>query len=156
MFDAEFFSIVVIFAVIASLVTFLGKRESNWAKKHRQENPARDTSDHEELSLEDWGFPQPSYETIAIPPAQPTPEARQTAPRGMQLEPAETEASASNGTRYQSISESPEQILRRPSQTKRSSQSRFGSRAQLRESIITMTVIGPCRALSPHQEREQP
>jgi hypothetical protein len=159
MLDDELTTILAIFAGILALIAYISERakrriKASGAPLKIKKMPRPDDSATGGGALEEWNFPQPSYESNG----QPAPPAE---PFAFEVEPSRTEVpssrgaeSTAKGSSYREIEPNPERATRRTLSAPNASQLRFGSRSQLRESIITMTVIGPCRALAPHQERE--
>ena len=142
MFDAELISVIAIFAGIAALIVYINERSkrklkisANPLKLKKMPGPS-DSSQTESPqpspNLEEWNFPKP------IDPSPST------------LAPPEVAfaklPSAQSTPKAQSNWRTPHLVLRRPQG--------LATRAQLREAMINMTILGPCRANSPFQDRD--
>jgi hypothetical protein len=165
MFDLEFSSIVAIFAGIAALIAYINKRSKRQIKTSSKPFVLKKMPGHVEPSpqgsdLEEWNFPQPTYETpqptyetsapasrTSIPEAPPTIFAPTT------LTPAFASPLYS-GQSYQEIAPQQAEVPRHMPKGDRAAHPRLGTHADLRASIVTMTILGPCRALAPFHERE--
>ena len=157
MFDFELTSVIAIFAGIAALIAYISERAKRRIKtsgqpfKLKKMPSAQDSGDEQSSSLDKWYFPQPSEDSD---------------PAHVQSKPTETRPQQNKSThstaqsRTSSIKHDPaqndiaERAIRRTPYARYSAHSRFGTRTKLREAIVTMTVLGPCRGLAPYQERE--
>lgn len=136
MFDAEFASVLAIFAGIVALIVYINERSK---RRIKTQGPAivlkKFPNGHSDdlqpepsgSEFEEWNFPTATT-SVATPPSMAVES----------VAPAQPKAYAKAHT----------------PQSKRSAHTRLGTRAQLRESVINMTVLGPCRALSPFQDRD--
>lgn len=159
MFDYELTSVIAIFAGIAALIAYISERAKRRIKASGQpfklkKMPRPQDAAIEQSSLEDWYFPQPSHDK-----SQPSELNNQAAATEIPSSPASNpdaslqQYEATHPT-YRELENVVEHSFGRTPHKRNVAQSRFGTRARLREAIITMTVLGPCRALTPHQERE--
>ena len=158
MFDAELASVVAIFAGIAALIAYIKERSTRKIKISTKpfilkKMPGGVDSQPQGSDLEEWNFPQPTADSRTPFPSVPIPEA----PPTVFVPIAATPAYASplyTGNSYQEIaSPQPEAPQRTPRGT-RTAHPRLGTQARLREAIVTMTILGPCRALAPFRDRE--
>jgi hypothetical protein len=159
MFDDEFTTILAIFAGILALIAYISERakrriKASGAPIKLKKMPRPEDASLESSSLEEWNFPQPSYDSISQPAPAPEPFTFEAEPSRSDRPLTPAVDGVSKGSNYREIEPSPERAIKRTPSTPNTSQLRFGSKERLRESIIAMTVIGPCRALAPHQERE--
>lgn len=136
MFDAEFASVLAIFAGIVALIVYINERSKRRIKtsgpaivlkKFPDENANDLQPESSGSEFEEWNFPTTAT-SVATPPSVIVESVAPTHEKSYTKE--------------------------RTNQGKRYAHTRLGTRAQLRESIINMTVLGPCRALSPFQDRE--
>jgi len=159
MFDGEFASVIAIFAGIAALIAYIYERAKRRIKTNTppirlKKMSGNDASQAQGSELAEWNFPQPAYDSMEPSPATPAPVFTPT--------PVTTPGSAqaytgavSAGSSYQSLTNPPQtQPNWRTTKSSRTPYPRLGTRVQLRESIVTMTILGPCRALAPFQDRE--
>lgn len=147
MFDIELTSVIAIFAGIAALIAYISERAKRKIKTSGQpvnikKMPRAEETSAEQTSLDGWYFPQPSQETE--PSTYPV---EATAKHAMQARTA----SKSNDQTLDNITT---HAIGRTPDRRNSAHVRFGTRAKLREAIVTMSVLGPCRSLAPYQERE--
>jgi hypothetical protein len=158
MFDVELVSVVAIFAGIAALIAYINERSKRKIKTSTKpfvlkKMPGRIESQPQGPDLEEWNFPQPTAESRKPSPSAPIPEA----PPTVWVPTAATTAYASplyTGSSYQEIaSPQPDAPQRTPKGT-RVMHPKLGTQAQLRQAIVTMTILGPCRALAPFRDRE--
>lgn len=168
MFDVELTSVVAIFAGIAALIAYISERAKRRIKASGQpfklkKMPRADAATTEHSSLEDWYFPQPSQESQGSPRSQdfqdqgdPRNGSKTTEllPEHASAPPASFHHHSAPSSGYRAIEDVTEHAIGRTLRKKNIAHLRYGTRAQLREAIITMTVLGPCRGLTPHQERE--
>lgn len=158
LFDLELSSVVAIFAGIAALIAYINQRSKRKIKTSSKPFVLKKMPGHVEPSpqgsdLEEWNFPQPTYETSAPASRTSTPEATPTIFTPTTL----TSAFASplySGQSYQEIDPQQAEAPRRTPKGDRAAHPRLGTHADLRASIVTMTILGPCRALAPFDERE--
>lgn len=158
MFDVELVSVIAIFAGIAALIVYINERSKRKIKTSTKpfilkKMPGSVEPHKQGSDLEEWNFPKPTTESrdpssnVPIPDASPT----------IFVPEAVTPAYASplyTGTSYQEIAlTQPDTPQRTPMGTRRA-HPRLGTQANLRAAIVTMTILGPCRALAPFQERE--
>jgi len=135
MFDYELTSVIAIFAGIAALIAYIRERTKQRIKtngqpfKLKKMSGAQETSD-EQSSLDNWHFPQPTETHVKAHPRSHS----------------KVNNRVQDNIKNHAIGRTPH---KRPS-----ANARFGTRAKLREAIVTMTVLGPCRSLAPYQERE--
>lgn len=162
MFDIELASVVAIFAGIAALIAYINERTKRKIKTSGQpfklkKMPGNDAPQPQGSDLEEWNFPQPSYDEVPpIPPEASTPRATPASTSSTSATSVSIPAYASTpftGPRYQEIVTQPE-LVRRTPKGRQSSHPKLGTPEQLREAVVTMTILGPCRALAPFQERE--
>jgi len=156
MLDHDLTFAMTVFAAIAALVVYITQRAKRTIKpKGKPLNiqkmpgaPAEAT--HQGSALEEWNFPRP-IEVLPDPNDSVELESMpQTMPHSVVLQ------QESRPIRHsaQGVLIPPPSHQSQPSRAvKPFSHPRIGSRAQLRESIITMTVLGPCRALSPFEDQ---
>jgi len=159
MFDYELTSVIAIFAGIAALIAYISERAKRRIKASGQpfklkKMPRAQDATIEQSSLEDWYFPQPSQDK-----SQPSELNNQAAATEIPPSPASSPDASlqqyeATHPAYREIENVVEHSFGRTPHKHNVAHSRFGTRARLREAIITMTVLGPCRALTPHQERE--
>jgi hypothetical protein len=158
MFDIELASVVAIFAGIAALIAYINERSKRKIKTSTKpfilkRMPGGKETQSQGSDLEEWNFPQPATESRAPSPSVPVPDA----PPPVFVPIAATPAYSSplyTGQSYQEIaSTQPDAPQRTPTGT-RTAYPRLGTQANLRSAIVTMTILGPCRALSPFQDRE--
>jgi len=153
MFDGELGSVIALFAAIAALIAYINQRSKSRIKANAspfqlKRMPGKGESQPEGSDLEEWNFPQSTYES-APPSSSPV-----SLPY-LETMPIQTYASAvSAGPSYQEIAAPAEHVEWRTARPSRRPHPRLGTQERLRESIITMTILGPCRALAPFQERE--
>jgi hypothetical protein len=158
MFDLELASVVAIFAGIAALIAYINERTKRKIKTNAKpfilkKMPGSDDSQPQGSDLEEWNFPQPSDRSSAPSPGASVPET----PAPVFAPPTATPAYVSplyTGKSYQEIASPQSDAAPRTPKGVRVAHPRLGTHAQLRESIVTMTILGPCRALAPFQERE--
>lgn len=158
MFDGELASVVAIFAGIAALIAYINERTKRKIKTNAKpfilkKMPGSVDSQPQGSDLEEWNFPQPSDETSAPSPSATIPET----PSPVFIPSTATPAYVSplyTGKSYQEIASPQAETDRRTPKGARAAHPRLGTHAHLRESIVTMTILGPCRALAPFQERE--
>ena len=158
MFDVELVSVVAIFAGIAALIVYINERSKRKIKTSTKpfilkKMPGGIESQPQGSDLEEWNFPQPTDESRAPSPNVSKPEASPT----VLVPAAETAAYASplySGTSYQEIATTQPDAPRRTPKGTRAPHPRLGTQANLRAAIVTMTILGPCRALAPFRERE--
>lgn len=148
MFNDDLTSAIAFFAGVAALIAYIRQRAKRGIKISGQALKLKKMPRAEEPiqgsgSLEEWNFPQPSSDS-------PKPTASHT------THPALTSAQALQSYEpiYQEIEQSTDLPDKRARPAGRMPNPRFGSPAKLREAMITMTVIGPCRALAPYQEQQ--
>lgn len=158
MFDLELSSIVAIFAGIAALIAYINKRSKRQIKTSSKpfvlkKMPGSSESTAQGSDLEEWNFPQPTYETSAPPSRGSNPESPPPIFAPTTLTPAFASPLYS-GQSYQEIAPQQAEAPRHTPKGGRAAHSRLGTHADLRESIVTMTILGPCRAMAPFQERE--
>jgi|688.fasta_scaffold115745_3 hypothetical protein len=158
MFDVELASVVAIFAGIAALIAYINERSKRKIKTSTKpfvlkKMPGSIESQPQGSDLEEWNFPQPTAESRAPSPSVSIPEA----PPTVFVPIAATPAYASplyTGQSYQEIASPKPDAPQRTPKGARTPHPRLGTQAHLRESIVTMTILGPCRALAPFQDRE--
>lgn len=150
MFDGELVSAIALFAGLAALIVYINERSKRRLKTNSSPIKLKKMSGNQETmtqkvptqgtDLEEWNFPQPLSEdptaAVVAPAVLPTPEIHSTP--GIQ--------SAVNLALMHAKERTPNRSLAR--------QAHLGTRAKLRESIVTMTILGPCRALEPFRDRE--
>jgi len=162
MFDIELASVVAIFAGIAALIAYINERAKRKIKTSDKpfklkKISGNDASAPQGSDLEEWNFPQPTYEAPPIPsedlPPRSTPASTPSAWANSAPIPAYA-AAPFTGPSYQEIAAQPEHAIGRMPKGRQTLHPRFGNAAQLREAIVTMTILGPCRALEPFKERE--
>ncbi len=158
MFDIELASVVAIFAGIAALIAYINERSKRKIKTSTKpfilkKMPGSIESQPQGSDLEEWNFPQPTTKSRVPSPSLPIPEA----PPPVFVPIAATPAYSSplyTGQSYQEIAlTQPDAPQRTPTGT-RTAYPRLGTQANLRAAIVTMTILGPCRALAPFRERE--
>lgn len=159
MLDHDLTFAMTVFAAIAALVVYITQRAKRTIKpKGKPLNiqkmpgaPAEAT--HQGSALEEWNFPRPATPSHTQSSSSSTDSMTEHALplEGMPLNEAGV-AHPDHG--QQRIT----QIQRHPSDKVPFNDSplhlRIGSRKQLRESIITMTLLGPCRALVPFEHKD--
>lgn len=158
MFDVELVSVIAIFAGIAVLIAYINERSKRKIKTSTKpfvlkKMPGSIESQPQGPDLEEWNFPQPTAESrtpsqsVSIPEAPPT----------VWAPTAATPAFASplyTGSSYQEIASLQPDTPQRTLKGMRTAHPRLGTQANLRQAIVTMTILGPCRALAPFRERE--
>ncbi len=162
MFDVELTSVVAIFAGVAALIAYISERAKRRIKVGGQpfqlkKMPRSDASTTEQSSLEDWYFPQQTQGTQGspdLPDPRSHTRATEMVPEHASAAPAGFQHRVAPSSNYRAIEDVTEHAIGRTLRKKNIAHLRYGPRAQLREAIITMTVLGPCRGLTPHQERE--
>ncbi len=159
MFDHDLTFAMSIFAAIAALVVYINRRaKRTFTPKGKPLNikkmPGAPAESAEQGSAwEEWNFPRPS--TPSHKPSSSSPNDSITE-KAVPLEvmPLNEAGVAQPDHGQQRIT----QAQRHPSGNVASNHSplhlRIGSRKQLRESIITMTLLGPCRALVPFEHKD--
>jgi hypothetical protein len=158
MFDVELTSVIAIFAGIAALIAYINKRSKRKIKTSTKpfvlkKMPGSIESQPQGSDLEEWNFPQPTAESRAPSPSVPKPEASST----VFVPVAETAAYASplyTGTSYQEIATTQPDAPKRTPKGTRTAHPRLRSQTHLRVAIVTMTILGPCRALDPFRNQE--
>lgn len=166
MFDIELASVVAIFAGIAALIAYINERTKRKINTSGQpfklkKMPGKDATSPQGSDLEEWNFPQSTDEIPPIPSEVPPPRsapvsiAKSTPGASASSAPIPAYASASfNGPNYKEIVAQPEHTAGRTPKERETVHPRLGNVAQLREAIVTMTILGPCRALAPFKDRE--
>jgi len=158
MFDVELVSVVAIFAGIAALIVYINERSKRKIKTSAKpfvlkKMPGSLEKPPQGPDLEEWNFPQPTAESrtpsqsVSIPEAPPT----------VWVPTAATPAYASplyTGSSYQEIASPQPDAPKRTPKGMYAAHPRLGTQANLRQAIVTMTILGPCRALAPFRERE--
>jgi hypothetical protein len=158
MFDIELASVVAIFAGIAALIAYINERSKRKIKTSTKPFILKKMSGSVEpqtqgSDLEEWNFPQPTAESRIPSPSVSIPEAPPTVFVPIAATPAYS-SPLYTGQRYQELaSTQPDAPRRTPTGTRRA-HPRLGTQANLRAAIVTMTILGPCRALAPFQDRE--
>lgn len=152
MFDGEITSVIAIFAGIAALIAYISERAKRKLNTRGQalklkKMPGAVMLDTQGSNLEEWNFPQAIHDTSPTPTSEST-TASEFGPSALHLKPALT------GPTYQEIAPPSKHAIERTSRRMTTHHSKLGTRSQLRDSIVTMTVLGPCRALAPFQDRE--
>jgi len=159
MFDHDLTFAMSIFAAIAALVVYITRRaKRTFTPKGKPLNikkmPGAQVEQAEQGSAwEEWNFPRPATSSHTQSSSSSTDSMTEHAVplEGMPL----NEAGVAHPDRGQ---QRITQIQRHPSDKVASNDSplhrRIGSRKQLRESIITMTLLGPCRAVRPYADQE--
>jgi hypothetical protein len=158
MFDVEFASVVAIFAGIAALIAYIKKRSKRRIKISTKpfilkKMPGGVESQPQGPDLEEWNFPQPTAESRTPFPSVPIPEAPPTVFAPVAATPAYA-SPLYTGNNYQEIASPQLEVPQRTSRGTRTAHPRLGTQASLREAIVTMTILGPCRALVPFRDRE--
>lgn len=159
MFDYELSSVIAIFAGIAALIAYIRERAKRRIKASGQpfklkKMPRTDGATTEQTSLEDWYFPQSSQDKQELPDPRSDSRTTEMTPEFESAASASVRHHVAPSSNYREIEDVAEQAIGRTLRKKNIAHLRYGTRAQLREAIITMTVLGPCRGLIPHQERE--
>ncbi len=158
MFDIELASVVAIFAGIAALIAYINERSKRKIKTSTKpfilkKMPGSIESQPQGLDLEEWNFPQPTAESKVPSPSVSIPEAPPTVFVPIAATPAYS-SPLYTGQSYQEIASTQPDAPRRTPTGTRAAHPRLGTQANLRAAIVTMTVLGPCRALAPFQDRE--
>lgn len=140
MFDAELTSVIAIFAAIAALIVYISERSKRRLKtsasplKLKKMPGTPDSAQIESTlpsaDLEEWNFPKPGIPSSAAS-ASPDLATNQT-------------HSPHPAPKEQSDWRTPRSISQRPKG--------LATRAQLRETMVNMTILGPCRARAPFQD----
>ena len=154
MFDGELVSAIALFAGLAALIVYINERSKRRLKTNAspiklkkmsgnqhasQEASAQETS-AQSTDLQEWNFPQPTSEKPKVAPVAP--EVHST--------PGVYSTPGGYSTSTPPLLHAKERTPNRP----QARQTQLGTRAKLRESIVTMTILGPCRALEPFKDRE--
>ena len=158
MFDVELVSVVAIFAGIAALIVYINERSKRKIKTSTKpfilkKMPGGIEPQSQGSDLEEWNFPKPTTESRAPSPNVPIPDASPTIFVPVTATPAYA-SPLYTGTSYQEIALTQPDAPRRTPTGARTAHSRLGTQANLRAAIVTMTILGPCRALAPFQDRE--
>lgn len=156
MFDTELTSVIAMFAGIAALIAYISDRAKRRLKVNTKalklkKLPGIDETEQKGQNLEEWNFPKPPTEVIQTPaPTFTSPYASRYT-----QEPASGAGhTAFTGATYEEISSPKMYANERTFKKNWTHRHGLRNRSQLRESVITMTVLGPCRALAPLQDRE--
>lgn len=152
MFDGDLTSVVAIFAGIAALIAYISQRAKRKLNTNGQVLKLKKmsgsvTSQPQGSGLEEWNFPQPADDTTR-PSTIELPSAPVLISTSAQAKPTP------NSPTYQEIAPSLKHANRRTPKNTGVNYPRLGTRGQLKDSIVTMTILGPCRALAPFQDRE--
>jgi hypothetical protein len=158
MFDVELASVVAIFAAIAALIAYINERSKRKIKTSTKpfvlkKMPGSIESQPQGSDLEEWNFPQPTAESRPPSPSVSTPEAPPIVFVPIAATPAYT-SPLYTGSSYQEIASPQPNAPQRTPKGMRTAHPQLGTQAHLREAIVTMTILGPCRALAPFRDRE--
>lgn len=158
MFDVELVSVVAIFAGIAALIVYINERSKRKIKTSTKpfilkKMPGGIESQPQGSDLEEWNFPQPTAESRTPFPSPSIPEAPPTVFVPTATTPAYT-SPLYTGQSYQEIASPQPAAPQRTPKGLRTTHPRLRNQAHLREAIVTMTILGPCRALAPFRDRE--
>ena len=126
MFNDDVFSFIALIVGIAALIAYIGRRSKRGLKTTGQALKLKKLPRAEESLT-------PALSSVLSQSVHNAPDDR---------------------PRYQTIEQLVERAESNTSASVRSATSRFGTPAKLRDAMIAMTVIGPCRALAPYQEHE--
>lgn len=159
MFDHDLTFAMSIFAAIAALVVYITRRaKRTFTPKGKplkiKKMPGAPTESAEQGSAwEEWNFPRPATPSQKQSSSSSTDSVTEKAVYFEALPPNEGGVAQPDDGQQRNT-----QAHRHPSGNVASNDSplhlQIDSRKQLRESIITMTLLGPCRALVPFEDKD--
>ncbi len=153
MFNAELTTVMAIFSFIAALVVYIHKRSKRSFKVKPHPLNIKKMPGTQDISAsgapwEEWNFPR-TPEGVSEPlPAEMTP-VQVDSGGTMPFQPQEVLPAIKDRQHDQSVLVIKAKANDHSLQAKQAFRPRVFNRSQLRESIVTMTVLGPCRALEP-------
>lgn len=158
MFDHDLTFAMSIFAAIAALVVYITRRaKRTFTPKGKPLNikkmPGAPAESAEQGSAwEEWNFPRPATPSHKQPSSSSTDSVTEKVVPLDAFPPNEAGV-AQPGDGQQGITQAQRHPAGIVASYDRPLHLQIGSRKQLRDSIITMTLLGPCRAVRPDEDQ---